>query len=147
MAMAKRNHAILISIILYGVVAVFPARPHATPAQQDSALDAQIRAIVNRSEFKHANFGVEIYSLDENRVVYALHGEEFFTPGSTTKLLTEGTGLGLLGAEYRFHTRVFHTGSIEPGGTVKGDLILVASGDPNLSGRIQSDGKTCVRKR
>ena len=141
MAMTKRNSAILLSLIVVGVVAVFPARPHAMPIRQESALDTQIHAIVNRPEYKHANFGVEIYSLDENRVVYALRGEKFLTPGSTTKLLTEGTGLELLGAEYRFHTRVYRTGSIEPGGTLKGDLVLVASGDPNLSGRIQPDGK------
>ena len=55
-------------------------------------------------------------------------------------MLTEGTALALLGADYRFHTRVYRTGPIEADGTLKGDLVLVASGDPNLSGRIQSDG-------
>jgi N-acyl-D-amino-acid deacylase len=54
--------------------------------------------------------------------------------------LTEGTALALLGADYRFHTKVYRTGPIDADGTLKGDLILVASGDPNLSGRIQADG-------
>src|SRR5207302_1702854 len=43
-------------------------------------------------------------------------------------------------ADYRFHTRVYRTGSVDKHGTLKGDLILVASGDPNLSNRIQPDG-------
>jgi PBP4 family serine-type D-alanyl-D-alanine carboxypeptidase len=113
----------------------------ATPAQHvSSALDARIREITSRPEYKHSSFGVEVYSLDDNKVVYALHGQQLFTPGSTTKLLTEGTALALLGADHRFQTRVYRTGPISPDGTLQGDLILVASGDPNLSGRIQPDG-------
>ena len=83
---------------------------------------------------------IEVYSLDDDKVMYALNGQQLFTPASTTKLLTEGTALELLGADYRFHTRVYRTGAIAPDGTLNGDLILVASGDPNLSGRIQPDG-------
>src|SRR5205085_9999245 len=65
---------------------------------------------------------------------------KLFVPASTTKTLTEGTILAKLGADYRFHTRVYRTGSIDKHGALKGDLILVASGDPNLSNRIQPDG-------
>jgi dihydroorotase/N-acyl-D-amino-acid deacylase len=104
------------------------------------ALDARIGEIASRPEYKHSLFGVEVYSLDENKVVYSLRGQQLFTPGSTTKLLTEGTALALLGADYRFHTRVYRTGPVSSDGTLQGDLVLVASGDPNLSGRIQPDG-------
>ena len=114
--------------------------PRATLAQKDDALAEQIGQIASRPEYKHSTFGVEVYSLDEEKVVFALHGQELFTPGSTTKLLTEGTALELLGADFRFHTRVYRTGPITAEGVLKGDLILVASGDPNLSGRIQADG-------
>src|SRR5262249_21282469 len=79
-------------------------------------------------------------SLDDDKIVYSLRGQQLFTPGSTTKLLTEGTALALLGADYRFRTRVYRTGPISSNGTLEGDLILVASGDPTLSGRIQLDG-------
>lgn len=111
-----------------------------TPAQKDNALADQIRAIASRPEYKHSTFGVEVYSLDDEKVIFALRGQELFTPGSTTKLLTEGTGLELLGSDFRFHTRVYRTGPINANGVLEGDLILVASGDPNLSGRIQPDG-------
>ena len=109
-------------------------------AQNEATLAAKIAAITSRPEYKHSTFGVEVYSLDENKVLFSLRGNELFTPASTTKLLTEGTALELLGADYRFHTRVYRTGPVIGNGTLKGDLILVASGDPNLSGRIQPDG-------
>ena len=105
-----------------------------------SSLADQIHRIISRPEYRHSTFGVEVYSLDDSRVLYSLHGEKLFTPGSTTKLLTEGTALQLFGDDFRFHTRVYRTGPIAPDGTLQGDLVLVASGDPNLSGRIQSDG-------
>ena len=46
----------------------------------------------------------------------------------------------MLGADYRFHTKIYRTGSIDRHGTLRGDLILVASGDPNLSQRMLPDG-------
>ncbi|MGH9357885.1 MAG: D-alanyl-D-alanine carboxypeptidase/D-alanyl-D-alanine endopeptidase [Terriglobia bacterium] len=99
-----------------------------------------IQQIIQRPEFRHASFGIEFYSLDTNRPVYELNSEEFFAPASTIKLLTEGAALKLLGPGYRFHTRVYRTGPISSDGVLHGDLVLVASGDPNLSQRFQPDG-------
>jgi PBP4 family serine-type D-alanyl-D-alanine carboxypeptidase len=135
-----RNIRISMCVIaLASAVAALFSAPGFVRAQE-ATLDSKISQITSRPEYKHSSFGVEVYSLDEDKVVYALNGQELFTPGSTTKLLTEGTALELLGADYRFHTHVYRTGPIDGHGTLKGDLILVASGDPNLSGRIQADG-------
>src|SRR5262249_40371377 len=80
---------------------------------------------------------IEFFDPDADKVLYALNADKLFVPASTTKLLTEGTVLAKLGADYRFHTCVYRTGPIDKHGTLKGNLILVASGDPNLSNRIQ----------
>src|SRR6266436_5792442 len=109
-------------------------------AQSESSLAQRIQKVITRPEFAHANFGIEFYSLDTGKVIYALNADKLFVPASTTKILTEGTLLAKLGADYRFHTRVYRTGPIDSKGKLKGDLILVASGDPNLSNRIQPDG-------
>lgn len=109
-------------------------------AQTPDSLSARIDKVMSRPEFRHANFGIEFYSLDTGKVVYALNADKMFVPASTTKLLTEGTLLAKLGADYRFHTRIYRTGPLDSKGRLKGDLVLVASGDPNLSNRIQPDG-------
>jgi len=109
------------------------ARPATDPA---SALAVRVQQVMDRPEFKHAIFGVALYSLADARMVWSLNADKLFVSASTTKLLTEGTALQLLGADYRFHTRVYRTGRTT-GSTVEGDLVLVGSGDPNLSGRIQ----------
>jgi PBP4 family serine-type D-alanyl-D-alanine carboxypeptidase len=108
-------------------------KPATDPA---GAVAARVQQVMDRPEFKHAIFGVALYSLADARMVWSLNADKLFVSASTTKLLTEGTALQLLGADYRFHTRVYRTGRMN-GGTVEGDLVLVGSGDPNLSGRIQ----------
>src|SRR5438876_2865224 len=109
-------------------------------AQSEASLAKRIEKIINRPEFAHANFGIEFYSLETGKVLYSLNADKLFVPASTTKILTEGTLLAKLGPDYRFHTRVYRTGPINSKGKLKGDLILVASGDPNLSNRVQPDG-------
>jgi D-alanyl-D-alanine carboxypeptidase/D-alanyl-D-alanine-endopeptidase (penicillin-binding protein 4) len=94
---------------------------------------------MDRPEFAHALWGMEFYDIRSKKTVYAVNGERLFVPGSTTKLLTVGTALETLGPDYRFHTRMYRTGPVRTG-TLEGDLVLVASGDPNLSGREQPDG-------
>jgi D-alanyl-D-alanine carboxypeptidase/D-alanyl-D-alanine-endopeptidase (penicillin-binding protein 4) len=113
--------------------------PEQSFAQGQPEFDRRLHDIMRRAAFNHARFGVEVYSLDEGKVVYGWNADELFVPGSTTKILTVGTALELLGPDFRFHTKVYRTGPIA-GGTLRGDLVLVASGDPDLSNRIQPDG-------
>ena len=108
-------------------------------AQTASNLEQRIEKITSRPEFAHATFGMEFYSLKSGKVVYALNPQKLMVPGSTTKIFTEGTALETFGPDYRFHTRIYRTGTLK-NGTIDGDVVLVASGDPNLSGRIQPDG-------
>ena len=103
------------------------------------APDRRIQAVMDRPEFKHAIWGMEFYDLDAKRPIAGVNAERLFTPGSTTKLLTMGTALEVLGAEHRFRTPVYRTGRLR-NGVLDGDLALVASGDPNVSGRARSDG-------
>jgi PBP4 family serine-type D-alanyl-D-alanine carboxypeptidase len=129
--MKRLSKAIALSLLLLLNASILQA--------QSNALAQRIQSIMDRPEFKHALFGIEFYSLDSHQLLYSINADKLFTPGSTTKLLTEGTALSLLGPDYRFHTRVYRTGPIVAEGRT-GDLVLVASGDPNLSGRIRPDG-------
>jgi len=123
----------LLTVFTLAVIAPFSA-------QTDVPITERIQRVISRPEFGHANFGIEFYALDTGKVVYSLNGQKLFVAASTTKLLTEGTLLAILGGDYRFHTRIYRTGPVDPEGKLDGDLVLVASGDPNLSNRIQSDG-------
>ena len=72
------------------------------------------RQVMERPVYRHAMFGLEVWSLDTGKPLYAVNGDKLFTPGSTTKLFTEGAALTLLGPDYRFHTPLYRTGAGRP---------------------------------
>jgi len=109
-------------------------------AQTGATLEQRVKTIMERPEFAHSRFGLKFIDAGTGETLYELNSPQLFVPGSTTKLLTTGTALELLGADYRFHTKIYRTGPIQKDGTLQGDLVLVASGDLNLSNRIQPDG-------
>jgi PBP4 family serine-type D-alanyl-D-alanine carboxypeptidase len=105
-----------------------------------AALAIAINAPTLTPRLKHSVVAGEVYDLDSKRVLYARNTNVLMVAASTTKLLTEGTSLALLGANFRWTTPVYRTGPVDAQGVLDGDLVLVASGDPNLSQRIQPDG-------
>jgi D-alanyl-D-alanine carboxypeptidase/D-alanyl-D-alanine-endopeptidase (penicillin-binding protein 4) len=129
-------------IVCCAIIALLllPARIKLVRAQSSATLAERIQKVMNRPAFARANFGIKFVSLDTGKVLYSLNSNKLFVPASTTKLLTEGTVLAKLGADYRFHTRIYRTAPIDKNGKLRGDLVLVASGDPNLSNRIRPDG-------
>ena len=74
------------------------------------------------------------------RTIYDLDGGERFLAASTTKLYPSAAALAAYGADYRFETPIYRTGAVGSDGTLTGDLILVASGDPTMGGRTTPDG-------
>ena len=73
-------------------------------AQTVQPLDTKIAAIINRPEFRHALFGIEIYSLSDEKVLYALNEQKLFVPGSVTKLVTEGVTMELQSRAFGRHS-------------------------------------------
>jgi PBP4 family serine-type D-alanyl-D-alanine carboxypeptidase len=105
-----------------------------------SSIATQIARIAARPQFKHAIVSAEIYDLDTKQVLFVRNGPMLMEAASTTKLLTNGTSLALLGPNFRWTTPVYRTGPVDAQGVLDGDLVLVASGDPNLSQRVKPDG-------
>jgi D-alanyl-D-alanine carboxypeptidase/D-alanyl-D-alanine-endopeptidase (penicillin-binding protein 4) len=105
-----------------------------------AALAAAINAPTRTPRLVHTVVAGAVYDLDAHRVLYARNANLLMVAASTTKLLTEGTSLALLGPNFRWTTPVYRTGPIDAQGVLHGDLVLVASGDPNLSQRTQPDG-------
>lgn len=105
-----------------------------------NAFTAAMQNIVSRPRFAHAIIAGEVYDLDGGRVLYRRNDATLMEAASTTKLVTTGTALALLGPDFRLRTPLYRTGPIDAAGTVHGDLVLVASGDANLSQRIRPDG-------
>ena len=97
-------------------------------------------------EYAHSWWGAIVLDLDEDQTLLAINPDRMFVPASTTKLFTVAAALDMLGADYRFETPVYARGKIDSGGRLKGDLILVASGDLTMGGRTKEDGEIAYTK-
>jgi D-alanyl-D-alanine carboxypeptidase/D-alanyl-D-alanine-endopeptidase (penicillin-binding protein 4) len=102
-------------------------------------LAARIGAVIDAPEYRHGRWGLLVVQADNGRVVYERNAEQLFIPASTTKLFSCSSALNALGPDYKFETPVYVRGTVDAG-RVRGDLILVASGDLTLGGRTLPDG-------
>ena len=102
-------------------------------------VDPEIRAVMERPRYRFASWGLLVEDLGTGRVLQRLDPDEFFLPGSTTKLFTVSPALDTLGADHRFVTPLRTRGDVASG-VLDGDLILDAVGDLTLGGRDLPDG-------
>jgi len=71
--------------------------------------------------------GIQIVEAATGKILYSKNADHLFLPASNLKILTSALALERLRPDYRFTTRVVR----EP----SGDIVLIGSGDPSLSGR------------
>jgi len=102
-----------------------------------SYLNAIINEIMER--FDGAVWGMDFAFSDSGDIVYSLNRQQYFLPASSLKVFTAGLAFEALGKDFQFHTPVYRTGHIEDG-ILKGDLVLLASGDLLFGGRVSPDG-------
>ncbi len=99
-------------------------------------LASAIEAVTSGPDYKHAHWGLLFVDLESGATVYEHNRHKLFVPASTTKLYSVASALGHLGADYRFQTPVVRRGEVTPSGQLQGDLILLASGDLSMGGRL-----------
>lgn len=91
------------------------------PAQ----LEASVDAVINRPQFNRARWGILVQPLSSTQILYSRDAQKYFTPASTTKLLTTAAALQQLGTNFRIRTSVYRGGD--------GVLRVVGRGDPSLT--------------
>lgn len=88
-------------------------------------------ALAGRSSLRRARAGVLVVDVTTGEVLYEHRADEPFAMASNAKLVTAAAALSLLGPDFQYQTAVY-ADAIDPGGVVKGDLYIVARGDPSL---------------
>lgn len=112
----------------------------ATSAQADEKLAASLRQLMQTSGFENGQWGVLVVDPATRQVIFEQNADCMFAPASVTKLYSTAAVLEKLGADYRFRTPVRRRGDVDSTGQLKGDLILIASGDMALGGRTAPNG-------
>jgi len=94
-------------------------------------IQAKIAQYLRRPGIRSTDWGIEIADAN-SQILLAVNPDKPFMPASVLKVLTTATALDKLGPDFRFRTTVHTNGSLQPDGTLLGDIILIGRGDPNL---------------
>lgn len=97
-------------------------------------LGADLDAIIENGPHANAFWGVYIRDIESGTVLYERNADRPLIPASNQKLLTTATALQTLGSDYRYHTPLLFAGVVQDG-VMKGDLVIVGSGDPTFGSR------------
>jgi D-alanyl-D-alanine carboxypeptidase/D-alanyl-D-alanine-endopeptidase (penicillin-binding protein 4) len=116
------------------------------PKKATPNLAEAVKAVTGLPEYRTAHWGLYVVDLASGDVLLDHQSDKLFAPASVTKLFSVAAALDALGADHRFRTKVLHTGEYhEPSKTLKGDLIVLASGDLTLGGRPLPDGSIAFK--
>jgi len=131
--MCLKNRMIVLSVIIWFLS--IPVMLHA-----GTQLPREIQSIIDAPRYVPSQWGILVADLKTGKAIYELNADKLFAPASTTKLFTMATGLDTFGADYQFETLIYRNAPVNSAGELKGDLILVASGDLTLGGRTDVNG-------
>jgi D-alanyl-D-alanine carboxypeptidase/D-alanyl-D-alanine-endopeptidase (penicillin-binding protein 4) len=109
--------------------------PAVDPLQQ---LRTDIDTLLDRPGHRYGHWGIVVESLARSDRLYERDPRTLLVPASTLKLVTVAVAGEAVGWDYRFETQLLATGPIV-NGVLKGDLLIVGSGDPSLLGPPGTD--------
>ncbi len=115
--------------------AAAPKRKPAAPAPRLRTLPEAAAATVGGFKGSIRDLSVSVVDIDSGREVYGYLADQPRVLASNTKLFTTAAAVDLLDPGFEFVTPVYARGRLE-GSVWKGDLAVVGSGDPNISGRF-----------
>ena len=113
-----------------------------SPVSADSptaSLQADLSAIFTAPQFERSFWSVLVRPVESSDDLFTLNAEKLMMPGSTMKVVTAAAVVEKLGWDYRFETRVVTAAPVESG-IVRGDVVIVGSGDPGISERGEQPG-------
>jgi serine-type D-Ala-D-Ala carboxypeptidase/endopeptidase (penicillin-binding protein 4) len=105
-----------------------------TPETLPAAIERQIAQVVGASRW-----GIQVVNPETGQVLYERNENGMFVPASNRKLFTGALALDQLGPDFQFRTYLYHTGQISgtgTSGTLRGNLVILAQGDPTFSNRV-----------
>jgi D-alanyl-D-alanine carboxypeptidase/D-alanyl-D-alanine-endopeptidase (penicillin-binding protein 4) len=104
------------------------------------ALSRRVDAVLETPGYREGHWGILVVDARTGQAVYERNADQLFAPASVTKLFSTAAALVELGPNHRFQTPLVRHGEVDAKGTLHGDIILIAQGDPCLGGRTGPDG-------
>lgn len=108
------------------------------------SLPVAFTRVMSKPIYHDAVWGLRVVDLDSGAVLYDLNPGRKLLIGSVRKAFSIGLAMDALGASHRFRTPVYRVGTVDSTGALQGNLVLVASGDMSMGGRVNPDGSYAI---
>src|SRR4051812_13594933 len=115
-----------------------PALAIAPPIDATRQLENDLAAATKMPGVQRATWGIAVQSLTRGERLFDLNPRTLMVPASVAKLVSVATAADAVGWDYRFTTTLRANGPIEDG-ALRGDLLIIGSGDPAIGGRGGDD--------
>jgi D-alanyl-D-alanine carboxypeptidase/D-alanyl-D-alanine-endopeptidase (penicillin-binding protein 4) len=129
------------ALISLSTLFLLSSTPQASP--EIELLRADLMRIVDDEAFRSAHVGIAIQSVKNTTSLFLYNEKKRFVSASNTKLYTTAAALLFLSPDFTYETKVMINGTVTQD-VLKGDLIIVASGDPTISGYFNNNNPTQV---
>jgi len=127
------REAILVGLSLVSAAAI--SARQADDSRTTGVLARLIDPLLAKEDLSTGKIAIVFRDGATSRVLYARNADLPLKPASNAKILTTAAALHLLGRDYRYKTLVAVRG-FQTSETLQGDLVVVGSGDPSISGRF-----------
>ncbi|KQR68181.1 D-alanyl-D-alanine carboxypeptidase/D-alanyl-D-alanine-endopeptidase [Pedobacter sp. Leaf176] len=105
-------------------------------------LEKAFNNLLADEQAKHAITSLCVLDANTGKMLFARNEQIGMATASTLKTITAATAFSILGKDFRFQTTLAYSGNVTGDGTLKGNLIIIGSGDPTLgSWRYQNKEK------
>jgi len=95
-------------------------------------LEKAFNNLLADEQAKHAILSLCVLDANSGKTLFAKNEQIGLATASTLKTITAATAFSILGKDFQFQTTLAYTGNITSDGTLKGNLVIIGSGDPTL---------------
>ena len=106
-----------------------------------ATLQSDLNQLIRNDAPSQSQWSMLVEDLDTGKTLYSLNPDYGLIPASNMKILVCAAALLRLGPDYTYATTLYKSGE-QNGSTLKGDLIVVGSGDPSIGGRFNNGNMT-----
>ena len=129
----------VVSLSVFGV-----AQAESNCSDNSVKVPTDIKAVFDQPAYKNAIWGLRVVDLGTGKELMDLQPRCNFYIGSVRKIFSVGQLLNEVGPAHRYNTPVYRHGEMDATGVLRGDVVLVASGDLTMGGRTNPDGTIAV---
>jgi D-alanyl-D-alanine carboxypeptidase/D-alanyl-D-alanine-endopeptidase (penicillin-binding protein 4) len=133
------------AVLLFLFLSAPDGRSQAKQRPDIAKFRARVEATLANARIDKGYWSVLVEDATTGEILYDLNSRRYFIPASNTKLFTTAFAMATLGPDYRFRTTIETRAAPDESGRLRGDLVLVARGDPNLSNRKWPFGEKVER--